>query len=395
MALELTPRAAKSIHPRRPRVALLYKSLPQYRRQFYELLRQRLDERDVDLVLIYGDPGGSERSKLDSIDLNWATKIENRVFKVVGSEVYWQPCLGMLRSADLVIVEQATRLLINYLLLLQHLLGRTRLAFWGHGRNLQAENPRSLPELVKRFMSRRVHWWFAYTNMSAEIVRGLGFPDGRITVVQNAIDTRCLYNQLGNVSREYLAGLRHELGVTGSNVCIYCGGMYEEKRLSFLLEAAQYVRRDLPDFELILLGSGPEREIVEKAAAHHSWIRYVGPKFDSEKVPYFALSKLQLMPGLVGLAVLDSFALAVPLVTTDVPFHSPEIEYLVDGYNGAIVRGSPSPRDYAEQVTRLLKDEPARRRLVHGARESATLYTVETMADRFADGVVSALTWEK
>jgi L-malate glycosyltransferase len=38
-----------------------------------------------------------------------------------------------------------------------------------------------------------------------------------------------------------------------------------------------------------------------------------------------------LMPGLVGLAVLDAFADGIPRVTTVIEYHSPEIEYLVPG----------------------------------------------------------------
>ena len=41
--------------------------------------------------------------------------------------------------------------------------------------------------------------------------------------------------------------------------------------------------------------------------------------------PYLYVSKLLLMPGLVGLSVMDSFVGTCPLVTTDVAVHSPEI----------------------------------------------------------------------
>ncbi len=82
------------------------------------------------------------------------------------------------------------------------------------------------------------------------------------------------------------------------------------------------IRRDIPDFELVVIGKGPEADFIETAAAQHEWIHFVGPKSDDEKVPYWALSKLLLMPGLVGLVVLDSFALGVPMITTDYPYHS-------------------------------------------------------------------------
>ena len=43
-----------------------------------------------------------------------------------------------------------------------------------------------------------------------------------------------------------------------------------------------------------------------------------------------ALSRanLMLIPGLVGLAVVDSFAAQCPVVTTDFRGHSPEFEYI-------------------------------------------------------------------
>ena len=123
----------------------------------------------------------------------------------------------------------------------------------------------------------------------------------------------------------------------------------------------------------------------------HSWIKYIGPKFDQEKVPYFMLSKLFLMPGVVGLAVLDAFALAVPLVTTAVPGHGPEIGYLDDGTNGVVVQQAQSPVAYAEMVTDLLRDEERRQLLVAGCRAAADIYTVENMVERFAIGVSQAL----
>ena len=93
--------------------------------------------------------------------------------------------------------------------------------------------------------------------------------------------------------------------------------------LKFLLEACALVRAEVPDFEMIFVGSGADAGLVSQAARRHDWIHYVGPKFGRELVPYFMASKLLLMPGLVGLVVLDSFACEVPLVTTNVAYHSP------------------------------------------------------------------------
>jgi glycosyltransferase involved in cell wall biosynthesis len=79
------------------------------------------------------------------------------------------------------------------------------------------------------------------------------------------------------------------------------------------------------------------------------------------------------------------------LVTTAVPYHSPEIEYLQDGINGVVVRQAQSAAAYAEAVADLLRDHGRRQLLVAGGRASAEVYTIENMVDRFAAGITQAL----
>lgn len=375
----------------RPKVAVVYKSLPQYRRHFFELLRERLDQMGIEFILIYGQPSRKDALKKDTVDLNWGIKVHNIIWEVKGRELYWQPVLSYLRDVDLVIVEQASKLLVNYVLLMRNALGKQKLAFWGHGRNFQYHTASPIGEWIKRLVSSKVHWWFAYNNMSAKIVRQLGFPPEHITVVQNAIDTRQLTQVLQSITHMDLEGIRRELSLQSENVALYAGGMYPEKRISFLLEAVMKIRMQVPDFEMIFIGSGEDANLVSEFAKEYPWVHYVGPKFDAEKVPYFALSKLFLMPGLVGLAILDTFALEVPLVTTRVPYHSPEIEYLDNGVNGVMIDNDDNPEIYAQVVVDLLRNEAWRQRLVEGCRASRNRYTVEEMVERFAIGVKQAL----
>jgi glycosyltransferase involved in cell wall biosynthesis len=373
------------------RVAIVYRKMPHYRRRFFELLRQRLAEQAITLQLIYGQPAPTDAVKKDIVELEWAHHIENRIMSLGRVELYWQPCLRLVDRTDLVIVEQASKLLVNYFLQTRYLLGGPKFAFWGHGKNFSLEEHSYVGEFLKRNLSKRAHWWFAYNERSAAVVRSFGFPTSRITLTQNAIDTRSLIAAARAVEPCKLESIRHELSLKGENVCIFAGGMYGEKRLPFLLEACEVVRQRVPDFEVIFVGAGTAAALIQQAAARHSWIKYVGPKFDDDKVPYFLLSKLSLMPGLVGLGVLDAFALGVPLVTTAVPYHSPEIEYLQNGLNGVVVRQTESVTAYAETVTELLRDEGKRQLLVAGGRASAEVYTIENMVDRFAEGVRRAL----
>jgi len=378
-------------NPRQPTVVIVYKDLPHYRVRFFELLRDSLAAEGVTLALVYGQAVGASLAKRDTQELNWADHIKSRTLTLGGKTLYWQPVLSYVRGADLIIVEQASRLLVNYVLLILNVLGVTRLCFWGHGRNFQSGSPGGIAEAFKRFYSRHIHWWFAYNETSAAVVRELGFPAERITLVQNAIDTSALREQVHGTVATDIASLRRNHGLRGRNVCLYVGGMYPEKRIPFLVESAAIIRRSVPDFELVMIGAGPDQSIAERADVQYPWLHYVGPVFGQDLATYFAASKLVLMPGLVGLGVLDSFAAGVPMVTTDVPYHSPEIEYLSDGVNGIVVRDFESVEKYAAEVVALLGDDLRRKRLVSACEESARLYTVETMVERFSAGVMSAI----
>jgi glycosyltransferase involved in cell wall biosynthesis len=390
----LMPRRAATIPTSstgRPVVTVVYRWLPYYRIPFYEAFRKELDQRGVTLRLIYGQPTAEEATKQDTGSISWGHAIESRVIAVGARSLLWQPCASLVKGSDLVIVEQASKLLLNYVLLARQWLGGPKVALWGHGRNFQQHGASRLGEAVKRVVSRWPHWWFAYTEGSAEIVRGLPYPADRITVVQNAIDTSALRQRRVSVDDEVLSALRSRWGIRSQNVAIYSGGLYAEKRVRFLLDAAHALRRRVPDFELIVLGAGPDQRLVEEAASENTWIHYPGPCFGSEKAAYFGLSRVMLMPGLVGLAVVDAFALEVPLVTVDLPYHSPEIAYLHHGENGLKLPAETDPEGYAGAVADLLADGVRLERLRAGCRSAAKVYTLEAMVDRFADGVVEAL----
>lgn len=370
------------------RVVIVQEHLPHYRQKFYELLYAGLRERGIWLDLVYSP---NTAANLLAGSLPWATPvpIQRR------GPFAWQNVFPVTKGADLVIVQQESKYTASILLQFFAIFNVQKIAYWGHGRNFQAENSSIVGERFKRTISRFCDWWFAYNDLSVKIVRELGFPADRITSVQNSIDTRSISAARSRITGEELAALRLQLGIHSENIGVFTGGLYREKRLSFLVETCHLIRKQVPDFELIVIGKGPDADTIKEEAAANSWIHYVGPKSDEEKVPYWMLSKLLLMPGLVGLVVLDSFALGVPMVTTNYPYHSPEISYLKDGENGLIVSPWPDPDEYANRVSGLLRCPAEVAALQRNALLSAKEFSVEQMARNFADGVEAALATKK
>ncbi|WP_457095921.1 glycosyltransferase family 4 protein [Lysobacter sp. P5_B9] len=339
--------------------------------------------------MVHGQPTRREATKKDVGTLPWADAVENRFVEVGGRDILWQPFPESLRDADLVVLMQENRLLSNYPWLFR-LRGRTRVAFWGHGRNMQSKSPRGLREWWKRKHIGIVDWWFAYTDLTRGILRGDGYPDERITVLDNAIDNDAFVRDLNSVGNDQLQAIRDELGIAaGAPVGLFCGSLYPEKRLDLMLDAADRIREALPSFHLVIVGGGPSEKVVADAAKTRPWLRPVGVRRGVEKAAYFRLADVIFNPGAVGLHVLDAFCAGVPMATTRDALHGPEIAYLEDGVNGVITPGNAA--DYASSVIGLLGDRHRLDAMSARARSDADRYSLDNMVDRFADGIQRCL----
>ena len=367
------------------KVAIVQRRLTQYRIPLFETLREELTACGIQFQLLFGQGTTEENRKHDAGNLDWATQIATRYW--MDGRLCWQPLFRYINDADLVILTQENRLLYNHWLLMRW--RQFRLAFWGHGANLQSNNPNGLKERYKRWTTNQVDWWFAYTQLSANLVMAAGFPESRITVLNNAADTSELHRLLKTVTSADTRHLREALGFGIGPVGVFVGSLYKDKRLDYLFEAAKAIREYVPDFHLLIVGDGPDRDKAQAWCAKNSWIRWVGSRVGRDKVAYVSMAQIMLNPGAVGLGILDSFVLCVPMLTTDCGIHGPEIAYLKHGVNGVMTANDLS--QYVGASVQLLRNNLALDALRNGCAISAMKYTVENMASRFTDGIIKAL----
>jgi len=375
----------------RARVVVTQHRLLHYRLGLFERLRAACAARRIELRLVHGGPSPTEALKRDVGSLPWANVVRNRFLRLGGVDLIWQAYPRALRDADLVILMQENRILSNYPWLLRlGVRAGQRVAFWGHGRNLQATAPHGWREDWKRGFVTRVDWWFAYTDSTSAIVRRDGFPAARITVLNNAIDDERFARDLAMVSAAQLSTCRARLGATPEAlVGVYCGSLYPDKRLPLLLAAADLVHAERPEFRLAVLGDGPSRPLVLQAAATRPWLQAVGAQRGIDKAAWFRASHLCLNPGAVGLQVLDAFCAGLPLITTAPARHGPELAYLVSDRNSLVT--ADDARSYADAVLRLARDPALRDRLRAAAADDAQRYTLAAMVERFVAGIEGCL----
>lgn len=368
--------------------------LVHYRESFLQRSRDLLCDRNIELFFIHSAPDAEALKKKDSGYLSWSHEVKPKAFRFGGITGVWLPKPKGIGSPELVILSQENKLLANYMWLLRRQFGGPKLAFWGHGRNFQTNAPKGIRERLKRLLIGRVDWWFGYTQMTREILISAGYPDERITVFDNAIDNDNFKSDLDSVSDTELVALHKRLGLQkDAPVGLFCGSLYPDKRVSFMVEAADRIRAAIPDFSLIVIGDGSSAGEVKTAAASRPWLHWVGAKKGREKAAYFRLASVTVNPGAVGLHVLDSFLAGAPMATTSDAKHGPEVIYLVDGVNGLNVVGGPS--EYAQAVIQLLSDPVYFERVRLAAIRSAAQYTLANMVDKFVTGIERCLSMPK
>jgi len=366
------------------KVLIIQGEMKQYRLPFFTKLGRELSQNGVSLKVAYSDPTHTD-NRNDNCDLPEGLGLKVNGYLLPWRRLLYQPLLREVATSDLVIAEHGNRYLLNYLLILLSILGLKRVALWGMGENRDKDRSK-YSDWIRRRLVKGVDCCFTYTEGTKKYFEDCGIPAERITVVQNAVDTGELSEAVDSISQPELTSARQRLGIEENDpVALYCGVLNRDKGISFLLEAAKRIKLKVPRFHLIIAGGGPESEVVKAAADVDQWIHYVGPRFGREKAMLFKMASVFLLPGYVGLAILDAFAAGLPLVTTNIPYHRPEIEYLESGCNGLMTEADVEV--YASQVAFLLANDLVRHQLSEAARDSGRKYSIEAMVSNFSIGI--------
>lgn len=371
-----------------PSVAFIQRRVPHYREAFFVGLYDKLREHGVALDVIVAGAGPDCSSALALERPPWLSSVRARRLAIGGRELIWQDVLRATAAHDLIVAELAARIVSNLGLIARSRAGGPTVGGFGHGRNFAR---RRIPGPSSGYarLARSVDWWFAYNDRSADAVRALGFPAARITAINNTIDTTALAEAVTVHRRAGVDELRRTLGIAGTPVAVFCGSLYAGKRLDFLFDAALRLRRRFPELQLVVLGDGPREGAVRAFSHAHGWVHYFGRVVGVERAKYLAVADVMLNPGLVGLVVLDSFAAGVPLITTNTPVHSPEIQYLRHAENGWCSANTLDA--YVDAVALILGDRDVREHLRRGCAVAADCYPMSGMVDRFAEGILCAL----
>lgn len=167
-------------------------------------------------------------------------------------------------------------------------------------------------------------------------------------------------------------------------VCV--GRLAPVKRQDKLIDAAAVAKERVPDLQLVIVGEGPLRPVLEQRIAHHGageWIHLAGKLSHVELVDLYQKAWLVTSASLAegwGLTLTEAAACRTPAVATDVNGHRSSV---VDGVTGVLV-----PLEHlGDAIADVLLDDARRSKLADAALVRARTLTWEASAR----GVLQAL----
>jgi len=159
-------------------------------------------------------------------------------------------------------------------------------------------------------------------------------------------------------------------------IILSVGRLVEKKGFPILLRAATILRSTGADFELHIVGDGPEEEDLRRLAhglGLGDCTRFHGVMAHEDLIPLFQQAALFVLASIIasdgdrdGLpnVLIEALALGIPAVGTRVSALS---EILEHGQTGLLARPG-DPEDLAHQMERLLYDEELRARVIDRGR---------------------------
>jgi glycosyltransferase involved in cell wall biosynthesis len=244
------------------------------------------------------------------------------------------------------------------------------------------EAARLLEGWTARHLTDHFHAVSATVKTSA--VRNLGLAPERVTVVERGRDP----TRLGEPGRERRRRVRAALGLDpDARMLLNVGRQEFQKGQLDLLEAFDVIATARPDAVLLVAGpaghSSRDLEERRRRSAHGDRIRILGARDDVPELlaaadVFVSPSLYEGMPG----AVLEAFALGVPVVASAIPPHR---DVVSDGVSGLLVRVEDTSA-LAAAVARVLDHPALARALAARARaEFAARFTLDASVRRMVE----------
>lgn len=303
---------------------------PLYRRA----LLQRLDESNcVDFFFCAGDTDMQITSLMDISTLSGFKYYLKSKFN--GAKLIWQEGWFKLLFGryDCFILTGNPGIRSNWLLMILSRMMGKKVYLWSHG---LYGNESFWQKRKNLLYMRMASGLFLYGNYGKAVLKKVGYPQKKITVIYNSLDT---VTQTALRSRaEQSLFIRNYFG-DDSPVVIFLGRLTPQKSLHLLIEALGVLKAQNVKCNALIVGSGScEQQLRERAESIDVLDRiwFYGDCYDEDMIAtLFKSATVCVSPGNVGLTAMHALSYGVPVITHNrFSQQMPEFEAIKKGHTG-------------------------------------------------------------
>ena len=329
-------------------------------------LVQELAEHAEHRYTFFGDVNDPARTGIEPIPANQRQLVDYQRARTWQPEIHlaFQPAAvraALFQSFDCFILEGAFTYPTAWLAMLTARARRKRVLLYTHG--WKHEDNNALIRAARLLFMRQANGLLLYGRRAKNIAQSLGVPSRNIYVVHNSLDYVSMTALRDAISADDSSSLKERLfGDHDLPLVIYVGRLVASKNVRFLLEACGAMLRQGRQVGLIIVGSGPEEELLKDVARQQELkVHFTGPLYDErELAPLFAAANVMVVPGATGLSAIHAMTYGTPVVTSDLwDLHGPEIEGIVPSYTGGFYRAG-NLNSFMETLRPFVENKMAR-----------------------------------
>jgi len=210
--------------------------------------------------------------------------------------------------------------------------------------------------------------------------RFLGKYRDKIVVISNGININDFNVKLSKEEcREKL-----ELPPIDTNIILFVGNLIPYKGPEVLIKALPRIVREVPDTELVFVGSGKMRDELGKLAEKigiKNHLKFAGFVEESMKPLYYKAADIFALPSTLNtevfpIVLLEASAAGLPMVVSDLNTFKCIIE---EGYNGLFTKRGDE-KSLADAIVYLLENEDIRGKMGKNARKKVENYSWDRIA---------------
>jgi|UniRef100_A0A7V3VUL6 phosphatidylinositol alpha-mannosyltransferase len=240
-------------------------------------------------------------------------------------------------------------------------------------------------KIFKRYI-QKLHGLIAVSETARDTF--LPYIPGEYTIIPNGVDIERFHPEVPGF--EEFRNKKKKI--------LYLGRLDRRKGLIELLNALPFVLEEIPDIQLIVVGKGPLEKDCRRLVKDLNLMDVVlfrGYAIKEDIPRYYASCDVYCSPALggesFGIVLLEAMATGKPVIASNIPGYDKVIK---DGYNGLLFNPH-NPRDIAQKIIMVLKDEALRRYLIENGKNFVNDYSWLNIARRIENFYFKKIAEEK